>query len=127
MAARTRRLTWDERTRNRIRVGWLLDRLHKHVEGTVELTVTQIRAAEVLLKKALPDLVAAQIVDQTVTLKYAEVPQVMPQDLWLQRRGQPLLPGEVAPTNLCPDAPVTPHPGPCFDLKAGPGPDDKVN
>ena len=53
-----RRDSWPEEARQRVKAGTLLDRLHKHVEGKIELTATQIRAAEILLRKVLPDLQA---------------------------------------------------------------------
>lgn len=33
-----------------------MDRLQKHVEGTLELSATQINAAKILLSKVIPDL-----------------------------------------------------------------------
>ena len=47
-------------TRERIRTGMILSRLTRHVNGTLEMSATQVRAAEVLLKKALPDLSAVE-------------------------------------------------------------------
>ena len=42
--------------RQRIQTGQILRRLMDHVEGKIELSATQIRAAEILLRKILPDL-----------------------------------------------------------------------
>ena len=42
--------------RERIRISMIVNRLHKHIAGELELSPTQIRAAEILLKKKLPDL-----------------------------------------------------------------------
>lgn len=42
--------------RERIRVSMIVSRLHRHVLGDLEMSQTQLRAAEILLKKALPDL-----------------------------------------------------------------------
>jgi hypothetical protein len=47
-------------TRERIRTGYLLSRLNKHVRGEIEMSTTQLRAAEILLKKALPDLASVE-------------------------------------------------------------------
>lgn len=59
MAARKR--TWTpEIVRERIRTSMLVRRLTKHVLGQVEMSPTQVRAAEVLLKKRLPDLSAVE-------------------------------------------------------------------
>jgi len=38
----------------------LMNRLRDHVVGKVELSQTQVRAAEILLRKALPDLAAIE-------------------------------------------------------------------
>ena len=46
--------------RERIKAGEILNRLERHALGEVEMTQTQIRAAEVLLRKALPDLSAVE-------------------------------------------------------------------
>ena len=46
----------DERTRKKIQVSQIINRLMNHVDGQCEMTTTQVRAAEILLKKALPDL-----------------------------------------------------------------------
>jgi hypothetical protein len=87
---RTRRVRQDDRTRERIRAAYLVNRLQDHVAGKIELSPTQIRAAEILLWKCLPDLLAAQVIDQTVR-RFVEAPAVMPIDDWLRTRGQPEL------------------------------------
>lgn len=46
----------DQRTREKIQTSQLINRLQSHVNGEVELTNSQVRAAEVLLKKTIPDL-----------------------------------------------------------------------
>lgn len=51
----------DQRTREKIQTSQLVNRLMAHVNGEVELTSTQVRAAEVLLKKTLPDLSATEL------------------------------------------------------------------
>jgi len=60
MAARKRTWTPDI-VRERIRVSMLRHRLENHVLGKCELSPTQVRAAEVLLKKCLPDLTAVAL------------------------------------------------------------------
>lgn len=45
-----------EELRERIECGSLINRLQKHVNGLIELSPTQLRAAEILIKKVLPDL-----------------------------------------------------------------------
>ena len=39
-----------------IRIGKIRNRLEKHIFGEIEMTATQIRAAEILLRKCIPDL-----------------------------------------------------------------------
>jgi hypothetical protein len=56
MAARIRKIRHDEETRLKIKVTQLLNRLTAHAAGEVELSPTQVRAIEILLRKALPDL-----------------------------------------------------------------------
>lgn len=56
MAARTRRVKLDENWREKIRISMLLTRLEKHALGDVEMSPTQIKATEILLRKSLPDL-----------------------------------------------------------------------
>jgi len=56
MPKKERKGTVGEMWRERIRAGKILAKLMKHVEGEVEMSATQIRAAEILLKKVLPDL-----------------------------------------------------------------------
>jgi hypothetical protein len=51
----------DERTRAKIQTSQLINRLFSHANGEVEMSSTQVRAAEVLLKKTLPDLQSVEI------------------------------------------------------------------
>lgn len=46
----------DEKTRLKIQTSQLINRLQSFANGEVDLTRDQIKAIEVLLKKALPDL-----------------------------------------------------------------------
>lgn len=61
LAARTVRVHLDENWRQKIRISMLIDRLEKHALGEVEMTSTQIKAAEVLLRKSLPDLQSTEL------------------------------------------------------------------
>ena len=45
-----------QKVRERIRVSMLVKRLTDHVVGKVEMSPTQVTAAQTLLKKSLPDL-----------------------------------------------------------------------
>lgn len=56
-----RRTAWTpEKVRERIRVGVLVRRLQNHALGQLEMTPTQIKAAEIVLRKAVPDMRATE-------------------------------------------------------------------
>ncbi len=59
MAAR-KQLWHDSATREKIQVSQLINRLRAHGNGTLELSATQVRAIEILLRKCLPDLAAVE-------------------------------------------------------------------
>ena len=46
----------NEAWRDKIQASNLLTRLQKHADGKVDMTPTQIKAAEILLRKTIPDL-----------------------------------------------------------------------
>lgn len=50
--------------RQAIQVSMLLKQLQKHVDGKVEMSTTQLRAAEILLKKAIPDLKSTELIGE---------------------------------------------------------------
>ena len=57
---------FSERTRWKIKVGRIIDLLQRYVlEGTVELNGAQIKSAQILLDKALPNLTLADITPHT--------------------------------------------------------------
>lgn len=49
-----------DKIRAKIRVGVILDRVQKHLLGQIELSPTQMQAAQVLLRKVIPDLSAVE-------------------------------------------------------------------
>ncbi len=57
----TGRRQHTEEARNKIRSTLVLKKLMAHVLEDAEMSATQIRAAEILLKKTVPDLSATQI------------------------------------------------------------------
>lgn len=61
MAARTVKIRHDEETRAKIQTSQLLNRLNDHVFDNVEISQTQMKAIEILLRKTLPDLAAVTI------------------------------------------------------------------
>lgn len=60
MAARINKTELHEKWREKIRISMILNRLRNHVAGRIEMTPTQVRAAEILLKKAMPDLASTE-------------------------------------------------------------------
>lgn len=60
MAARLRKLHSDE-VRQKIQTSQLINRLTDHAIGKVELSPTQVRSIEILLKKSIPDLSAVSL------------------------------------------------------------------
>lgn len=47
--------------RTKIQASVLINRLEQHAAGKIDMSPTQVRAAEVLLKKILPDLQSAEL------------------------------------------------------------------
>jgi hypothetical protein len=53
----TRKAAWTpEKVRQRIRVGVVLRRVQNHALGKIAMSATELKAAEILLRKAVPDL-----------------------------------------------------------------------
>jgi hypothetical protein len=80
MAARTRRgaghLGWDKGVRERIQTSMLLNRLSEHALGNVEMSATAVRAAEILLSKALPSLSSVEHSGEIAQPTVARLPAV---------------------------------------------------
>jgi hypothetical protein len=80
MAARTRRgaghAGWDQAVRERIKTSMLVNRLADHVSGVVELSATQVRAAEILLSKTLPSLSSVEHSGEVARPTVVRVPAV---------------------------------------------------
>jgi len=60
MAERLRKLHQED-VRAKIKTSQLVNRLSDHALGELELTATQIKAIEVLIRKTLPDLSAVEM------------------------------------------------------------------
>ncbi len=60
MAARLRNLHQED-VRAKIQTSQLINRLENHALGDLELTATQIKAIEVLIRKTLPDLSSVEL------------------------------------------------------------------
>ena len=81
MAARKLKVQDDDRTRLKIRTSQLLNRLHAYALSesdpqsgkTVELSSTQVKAIEVLLRKSLPDLSQVESTNTNINIDAAEM------------------------------------------------------
>jgi len=60
MAARKRTVKLGSEWRERIRVAKILERVEKHALGEVEMKTSELKAAEILLRKSLPDLASVE-------------------------------------------------------------------
>lgn len=60
MAARLRTMHQED-VRAKIQASQLVNRLEKQAFGEIELTPSQLKAIEILLKKSLPDLQSVQL------------------------------------------------------------------
>ena len=84
----------DQRVREKIQTSMLIRALHECVEGRNKMTSVQVRAAEVLLKKVVPDLAAVEYSGET-TVKYQISSEPMTVEEWKreieQEYSQPLL------------------------------------
>src|SRR5215471_7072239 len=79
----------------KIRTSQLVNRLNKHALGLLkpELTTSQVRAIEILLRKSIPDLAAAKIKSEQTHRYVIEMPPVLDGDEWQRKYGQnPSLP-----------------------------------
>lgn len=56
MAGRPLGRRHQDDVRLKIQASAIIGRLQKHIDGSVDMSPTQVRAAEILLKKSLPDL-----------------------------------------------------------------------
>jgi hypothetical protein len=84
-------------------------RLQAHFFGEIELTAAQIRTAEILLRKCLPDLARAEIKSEETHRYVVEVPPVLDRDEWQRKYGQnPSLPPWVGvrPVNVRDDGEI---------------------
>lgn len=75
MAARSHRVKLSDEWRERIRVAGILQRLEKAAMGEGEVTPTQLKAAEIVLRKTLPDLARTEVTgkdggEQSMTIRW---------------------------------------------------------
>ncbi len=91
MATR-RRLAQNDDTRQRIQTSQLINRLHGHVFDGVELSSTQLKAVEILLRKTLPDLTAAENKTEVLHRYVARLPEKLKStEEWQKQHAQPTI------------------------------------
>jgi hypothetical protein len=61
----------DERTRAKIQTSQIINRLEKLVKGEIDMSPQQVNAANILLRKTLPDL-SAVTMDATVAISHED-------------------------------------------------------
>lgn len=64
MAARNRKVTLTDAWKAKIQVSVISGRLYDHLQGKNQMTPTQIKAADILLKKLVPDLGRTEVVGE---------------------------------------------------------------
>ena len=64
MAARNRKVTLTDAWKAKIQASVISGRLYDHLQGKNEMTPTQIKAADILLKKLVPDLGRTEVVGE---------------------------------------------------------------
>jgi hypothetical protein len=86
--AKRKMLFHSDYLRKKIRASKLINRLQNHALGIIDLQMTQIRAIEILLRKSIPDLAAAEIKSDVTHRYVAELPPVLSKEEWLEKYGK---------------------------------------
>jgi hypothetical protein len=76
-----------ESTRRKIKATLLVMRLQDHAFGVVELSMSQVRAIGILLKKIIPDLTSTEVKSEVTHHYVAEIPPVLSKQEWLEKYG----------------------------------------
>jgi hypothetical protein len=95
MAARTKKIRHDEETRAKIQTSQIINRLQDHILGKLELSPTQVRCSEILLKKTIPDLSSTENKTEVVHRYVARLPnKAANSEVWQQQNApaQKILP-----------------------------------
>jgi hypothetical protein len=86
--AKRKMLFHPDYVREKIRASQLINRLQKCAFGEISLTMTQLRAIEILLRKCIPDLAAAEIKSEQTYRYVVEIPAVLTREQWLEKYGK---------------------------------------
>ena len=74
-----------EQVRAKIRAAYLIRRLQDHIKGKINLSPTQVRSIDILLRKIIPDLSQTSVVGEMTHKYVAEVPPLLTKDEWLKK------------------------------------------
>ena len=74
-----------EATRQKIRAAYLIRRLQQHVAGKIKMTAEQVRSADILLRKIVPDLTQTQVTGELTHKAIVEVPPLLTKSEWLEK------------------------------------------
>ena len=85
--ARRKMLFHPDYVREKIRASQLINRLHKCAFGEISLITIQVRVIEILLRKSIPDLAAAEFRSEQTYRYVVELPPVLSRDEWLRKYG----------------------------------------
>src|SRR5262245_10401018 len=92
--AKRKTLYHPDYVREKIRASQLINRLQNHALGLLkpELTTSQVRAIEILLRKCVPDLVQTDISASIKHRFVVEMPPQLEDDEWEEKYGGSSIP-----------------------------------
>lgn len=92
MAARVNKIRHDENTRQKIKVGNIVDRLEKLIAGEIDMKPHAVTAALGLLRKVLPDVTSVELSGEISTSKVIRTPTISPSvSDWINEHGKETL------------------------------------
>jgi hypothetical protein len=74
--------------REKIRATQLINRLQAHIFDGLELSMSQVRAIEILLRKSVPDLTKTEVQADATHRYVAQLPEVLSREEWLAKYGE---------------------------------------
>lgn len=84
MAARRTRFN-PESVRQKIKADRLVRRMQQHIDGKITLTMAQVRAIDILLRKIIPDLTQTSVAAELKHTYVVEVPPLLTRDEWSKK------------------------------------------
>jgi hypothetical protein len=85
MGHKVRSVWHPDEVRRKIRASQLINRLHAHIFDGLELSFSQIRAIEILLRKCIPDLSTTTITADINVRYVAHLPEPISREAWLAK------------------------------------------